>query len=202
MSSDSSQIESVVFDIGRVLVDFDYDTFAAFLREHGAVIDSREEFIEKTELLRYETGAISTGEFLDRVEGMLLRPPSRGLLAERWQRIFTPIEEMISLLPLLRGRVRLFLMSNTNELHWQYVSSEYGLRDMVDGAITSFEVNAMKPDRRIFHEAAARHSLYPSRTLLIDDVLEHIEAARELGWHGIHHTDPVSTRTALGTLLA
>lgn len=195
-----STIDSVVFDVGRVLVDFGYHDLFPFLREHGAIFSGTDDFIEHCRLLDYEHGRISSREFLGRIEAMLERPPAIGELERRWCDIFAPIDEMTSLATALKASVRVYLLSNTGELHWAHLQSAYRLFDCAHGAIASFEVNAMKPDARIYEAARERFRLTPGRTVFIDDIAANVEGAIRCGWHGIHHTGPESTKAALREL--
>lgn len=195
-----TRIESVVFDVGRVLVDFGYHDLFPFLREHGARIPGTEAFIEQTKLLEYEHGRISSSEFLSNIRAMLEVEPAAGELERRWCDIFAPIEEMTSLATALKSSVRVYLLSNTGELHWAHLGSAYRLFDHAHGAIASFEVNAMKPSALIYEAARERFDLDPSRTVFIDDIAANVRGAMRCGWHGIHHTSPAGTKAELRAL--
>lgn len=53
---------AVVFDVGRVLVDFNHQSLLDFLEQHGAEVRTPREFVERTDLFRYECGRLSTEE--------------------------------------------------------------------------------------------------------------------------------------------
>lgn len=195
-----ASINSIVFDIGRVLVDFSYDGFQQFLVEHGGHFASKEDFIAKTDLLRYEAGQISSSAFLENVSTLLDRRPSREVLIAQWGSIFTPNEKMLGLLDTLAKRRQVVLLSNTNELHWQFLTSAYNLAERAHGAMTSFQAGAMKPNAAIFYKTAESFNLRPETTVLIDDIAEHVEAAKALGWHGIVHTELSTTVLQLAEL--
>jgi putative hydrolase of the HAD superfamily len=193
-------ISDIVFDIGRVLVDFSFDEFRAFLTQQGARVRDTAEFIEKSALNSYETGAISSAEFLNGVNGLLRHPVAISDLGARWQNIFTPVDQMLALAGELRQRYRVFLLSNTSELHWNYLRDTLKLKDCCDGALTSFGARAMKPDPQIFMRAETEFGLSPATTVFVDDLVDNIQAARNRGWHGIHHRGYESTVSALETL--
>ena len=190
-------IDAIVFDVGRVLVDFSLDAFAQFLRSHGAIVSDEAEFIEKSGMREYELGRLTSEAFLRQVAQLLEKPVDEQELARRWQTIFQPIPEMIELLDSLSATHRTFMLSNTNELHWQYLSQEYRLGDKAVGVITSYTTGALKPSAEIFIAAERQHKLIPTSTVFIDDIEDHIVAVRKRGWHGIHHQSVEETRAEL-----
>ncbi|MFQ5580690.1 MAG: HAD-IA family hydrolase [Nitrospiria bacterium] len=68
--------------------------------------------------------------------------------------------------------------------------------------MASFEVDSVKPEPKIFHEAEKRFNLRPETTLFIDDLEANVAGATACGWQGIHHKGVVSTRRKLTTLIA
>ena len=85
----------------------------------------------------------------------------------------------------LKKHVRLSVISNTDQLHYEYIRQTYPVMQHFEEPVTSFQVHALKPDSKIFKSALARFSLAPEDTLFIDDLFENIDAARSLGMRGI-----------------
>ena len=193
-------INTVVFDLGRVLVDFSFDPFFAFLRRHGAAVRSPQELIERTDLAAYECGRISTEKFLDNLRGLLRTPASRDELVAQWVHMFEPVAEMITLLRQLRETHHVYVLSHTNTLHWEHLRAEYRLDRLADDTLTSFEAGTMKPDPEIFLLAARRFELDPGATVFVDDLEQNVAGARRCGWHAIHHTDHAGTVASLRAL--
>ncbi|MFQ5949393.1 MAG: hypothetical protein ACE5J1_01750, partial [Nitrospiria bacterium] len=118
------RITDIVFDVGRVLVDFGYHDLFALLRENGAKVNGIKDFVEKTDLLSYEYGHISDETFIDNMNRLLTIPVDRTLLISRWVYIFEPISEMLTLASNLKDYFGVYLLSNTSSLHWDYLLTE------------------------------------------------------------------------------
>jgi FMN phosphatase YigB (HAD superfamily) len=90
------------------------------------------------------------------------------------------------------------VLSNTNESHWQYCCRTFGiLPDAFDLTVLSFEVHSMKPDSGIYMAAAERAGVEPSRIFFVDDRIENVEAARQLGFDAVQYTSAVALGQAL-----
>lgn len=187
---------AVIFDVGKVLIDFDLSRFYAYLRSAGAKLSSTQEFVSAIRYYDYERGHISTEQFLERVIQICPRAEKEKLIYY-WQDVFTPRPEMLELLRTIRRHHRVFLMSNSNELHWDHVERCYGVSSWSEGAICSHHVGAMKPDPLIYQTAVERHSLVPQQTIFVDDLLENAQGAANQGWTAVHHQSFERTKGAL-----
>lgn len=180
------KIENVVFDLGKVLLDFNFRSSVEYLVDKGALANL--EFFKRAGVVEFECGKISPREFLERVAEITPEPIDLDHLQNLWMDIFTPDEQMIELAKTLRGNYKTFILSNTNELHWGHVTQAFGVHNWVDGALPSHEAGYVKPDQRIYQTLLERFSLVPEKTIFIDDLAENIEAAQDCGIKGIHHT--------------
>ncbi len=185
-------IEAVIFDFGNVICRLDNDIFVGRVaaRAGKSPAEMREIVYEQqADLMReFETGLVSTDEFFARMQQECGIAVPRADLIQDFTDIFTPIETTFDLIRRLEPRYRLGLLSNTSE--WDY---EYGIRPVdVFGLFSvvtlSFEVKAMKPDRRIFEDMLGKLDLPPSACVYIDDIERFAVAARDLGMVGIHYT--------------
>jgi putative hydrolase of the HAD superfamily len=177
-------IQVIIFDLGKVLVDFDLEPM---VREMAVdCIKPAAEFekaLRSSDLaFRYETGIITTLEFYEhlREAGGLRMDIDR--FRRVWSNVFTP-EPLVpeALLKALRTKYRLILLSNTNEAHATFIAENFSVLDHFDHKIFSFEVGLMKPDRRIYEHAIALAGCSPEQIFFTDDRPENVEAARELG---------------------
>lgn len=178
------KIEALLFDLGKVLIDFNFETGVQAL--HAACSISRDRFEEvlwdETWIRRYERGEISTSEF----HGYLCETANlkMGLpdFCQTWSSVFLPgliISE--GLLAALKRKYPLILVSNTNEAHIEFIRSRYRVLDYFDQHVFSYKVGSLKPDRKIFKHAI-EISGYPAEALFFtDDREENILAAMELG---------------------
>jgi putative hydrolase of the HAD superfamily len=177
-------IEALLFDLGKVLVDFDFDLGMKRFAARTAL--SFEEFksiiLDHTWVRRYEHGEISTADFHQylREHGRL----EMNLLEfhEAWGSVFLPgLIVPKELLASLKARYPLILVSNTNEAHAEFVAKNYGVLDFFDHKIFSHEVGSMKPDRKIYDAAIAAAGKPPGALFFTDDREENVESAANLG---------------------
>jgi putative hydrolase of the HAD superfamily len=178
------KIEAILFDLGKVLVDFDMDAGVRNMLASCSL--PREKFEEilwnKPWIRAYESGHISTEEF----HGYLCRNASLAMelpqFCHTWSSIFFPgllVSER--LLAALKQRYRLVLVSNTNAVHAEYIRKNYSVFDYFDHHVLSFEVGSLKPDLEIFQHAIRAAKLPPGALFFTDDREENILAARSLG---------------------
>lgn len=193
------EIDTVVFDVGKVLFHFSFEPFFTFLADHGFDGHGPSVLI-RADQRAHEHGDVTGEEFLSRIEAELPRKPNRAALLAAWADIFTPIEDMHELLRTLRGRYRTFLLSNTSALHWAALNDRFAIDALTDGIVTSYTVGIMKPDPRIYELAEQRHAILPHQTVFIDDIQENVEAAQARGWAGIVHIDTATTLNSLRAL--
>jgi len=191
------RIKHVVFDLGKVLVDFSYNQFFPLLRRRGALIRDIDEFAQRVSLIDYEHGRISTADFLLRINALLSAPLTELELRLLWCGIFTPLPQMLNLARQLRSQVAVYIISNTGKIHWDYLCERFALLDFCQDAFASCDVGLMKPAPEIYHLAEKRFGFTPAEAVFIDDRLENVIAAQDCGWQGIHHQSYGQTLEAL-----
>ena len=164
-------IEALLFDLGKVLVDFDFDL--GMTRFASRTPLSSEEFksiiLDQTWVRRYEHGEISTAEFHRYLREHGKLEMSILEFNEAWGSVFLPgliVPE--ELLANLKARYPLILVSNTNEAHAEFIAKNYGLLDYFDHKIFSHEVGSMKPDRKIYDAAIAAAGKSPEALFLTE----------------------------------
>jgi epoxide hydrolase-like predicted phosphatase len=181
-------IKAVFFDLGKVLVDFNWQTVIDKLKSDVSVSADKfnERILKHPNLYVYETGQISTDQFFQWMRDEIhYRNPIHELI-QTWSDIFQPLPERIHLLPELKKHYRLGMISNTCDSHIQFLKSKYDFFHLFDRLIFSFETGCMKPDPAIYHHALFSLRVFPGESLFIDDLKENTEAAKSLGWQTIH----------------
>lgn len=113
-----------------------------------------------------------------------------------------PDQELMAFAAKLRPRMRLGIISNAWPGARKHASDRFGLADAFEEIVISSEERCMKPDRRIFEIALARLQVQAHEAVFVDDQKPNIEAARELGFHGILHRSTSETIEELQGLLA
>jgi putative hydrolase of the HAD superfamily len=177
-------IEVVYFDLGKVIVDFDHSRAAQellkvtplSLKEAMAVL-SDDELVSE-----YETGRLSSQEHYRKVCRRLQMEVSIEKFRELWGSMFLP-EPLLSesFLQDLKKRYRLMLLSNTNEIHFDFVIQNYPILRMIEERLLSYQAGCMKPQTRIFELAIKKAGVAPENIFFTDDRPENIEAAQRSG---------------------
>ncbi len=184
---------TLFFDIGNVLVGFDYGLALGQLRP----LCARPAALEEPALMEwraaYEAGQCDRARFVREAIDQIGFQGSEAAFARAWCEIFTPNPPMNRLLRRLRGH-RLVHLSNISDLHLDYLQGEIPEFALFDAGIYSFEAGMLKPDPRIFALALERHAPDPGSALYVDDLPGNVEAARAAGirtWHYHPHDHPL-----------
>ncbi len=195
-------INAVVFDLGNVLLPFDWDIAAdRFCARCGCDRRRLDDYIVTTPFVQQlALGQITPARFFETLAGNFRFTGTFAEFAELWSDIFTEDRDMTRLAATLRGHCRRFILSNTNAIHIEFIFSRFPFMRDFDGYVFSHEVGLEKPDPEIYRRLARQVGLTPARTVFIDDILANVEAARAEGWQGIHHQVAAQTRAELTKL--
>ena len=203
MNAGDTTPEAVVFDLGKVLLDFDYGIATRKLAQHcGVSHEAVGGVIDQSPLLyAYETGHITCDDFYRQVCSRTGFRGDMGVFSASFSDIFTPIDEMIALHRRLRERaVPTYIFSNTNPIAIAHIRGQFPFFKDFDGYVLSYEHGTMKPEARIYEQVEKVTGKGRAEVLYIDDRPENIEAGRARGWQVIHHTEPKKTVTAVERL--
>lgn len=179
---------AVVFDLGQVLVRFDYKYFIDKVNKIKLGIG--EQFIElykqNYHIHRdFEKGLISEKDFIDQMLEYLDHKIDAKTFCKYWSDIFSLNTDVVALLPAIKKNYKLYLVSNTNSIHQRYGYQHYEFLRIFDKLFLSHEVGFVKPEKEIY-QAVENYSGFPSNEhIFIDDILEYVEAAKSIGWDGI-----------------
>ena len=182
-------MKNIIFDLGGVLVGFDRQrSIDAFERIGcGKVADYIRDHRTEDLFYRIELGEISTHDFCEEVRQMTATNADDEAIIEAWNVLLTPVtENRLQRLRELREKgVRLFLLSNTNDMHWQYCGHQ--LNGCFERVFLSYEMRLAKPDTAIFAEVLRQADIDAHDTLFIDDNADNIAAAASLGIQTFHN---------------
>jgi FMN phosphatase YigB (HAD superfamily) len=188
----------VVFDLGKVLVDYDYGIASRRLLRRTRLTDPElRHLLCASPLLRqYETGAINTAQFY---AGVCAASGYDGGLAEfgaAFADIFTEIEAMTALQAGLRAAgIPTWIFSNTNELAGRHIRNRFPFFSHFAGYVLSCEQGAMKPDARIYAVVERGTGRRGADILYLDDRPENVAAGLARGWRAVLHETPEKTRS-------
>lgn len=181
-------IKAIVFDLGNVLLPFDYSI--AVKRLNAIEENLGETFLtfykSNYELHRsFERGDLPEEKFIILMLNALQNKIDEKTFCKIYSEIFTVNENVASLLPKLKQNYKLVLLSNTNAIHKKYGWEQYEFIKYFDKLILSHEVNQVKPEEKIYKAVESFTGLQPEEHVFIDDILEYVNGAKKLGWDGI-----------------
>jgi len=177
----------IVFDLGNVLLPFDYDIIMRRLEnvEQGLGEKFKRLYAENYDLHRnHENGSLSSDEFLDTMLKWADNKVSKEEFIDIYAKLFEENRELTCLLPAIKKNYTLVLLSNTNPIHMEYGWKDYAFIKHFDKLILSHEVGANKPEPEIYEAVEKFTKANPSAHFFIDDVAEYVDAARKRGWGG------------------
>jgi epoxide hydrolase-like predicted phosphatase len=190
----------VVFDLGKVLVDFDYSIAACKVaaRSNKSLQDLASFLSASPLLIQYESGTVNRQEFFEQIRDAIGFQGNLEEFGGYFADIFTEITPMIALQAELRRRgFKTYIFSNTNDLAIEHVERNFPFFKNFDGYIYSCEVGAMKPDAKIYEAMEKLCGCKGADIIYLDDRPENIQAGLERGWRAILHETPEKTRAAL-----
>jgi len=184
--------KAVIFDLGRVLVDFDFQR--GYRALEGLCPYSASEIpvrIQSSGLVRrFETGLIGAPDFYAQFSELLGLTIDYSRFCEIWTSIFTEALLPELLLESLAARYRLVLLSNTNPIHFEMIRGAYPHLRHFHRLVLSHEVKAMKPQPEIYRAAIEAAQCRPEECFFTDDILEYVEGARRLGIDAVQFESP------------
>ncbi|HEX3744391.1 MAG TPA: HAD family phosphatase [Bryobacteraceae bacterium] len=174
---------AVIFDLGRVLVNFDfqrgYQALEGICPYRTAEIRRRLGTGDLVE--RFETGFIEPHDFVAQLSSLLDLEIDYDRFCGIWTSIFTETLVPEEMLAGLAARYRLLLLSNTNAIHFESLRQSHTMLRHFHHLVLSYEVKAMKPQAEIFQAALAQAGCPPEECFYTDDIADYIAAARRLG---------------------
>lgn len=190
-------IKNIIFDLGVVLLNVDYSKTIRAFGDLG--LKNPEEAFSKAKqddfFRAYEKGKLSDKDFL---EGLSKRMDHENQvdIMEAWCAMLDGFpREKFELLKNLSSDYRLFILSNTNSLHQKHfentIDQAFGWKNfaaLFDHIGYSHELGERKPDREAFLKLMRENDLEAQHTLFIDDTVEHVKSAKNIGLIAIHYT--------------
>ncbi|NOY50115.1 MAG: HAD family phosphatase [Chlorobi bacterium] len=185
-------IKNIIFDFGGVVLDIDEQlTINEFLKL-GLDHPEKAHSSEFTELVRkFERGIFTPDIFRNRLRNLLDLSATDQEIDDAWNALLYDIPaERIKIIEQAKKNYNIFLLSNSNEIHYDLYVRDLQLRfgykefaELFHQAYFSFDLHLSKPHQEIFEFIIFQEGLNPSETLFIDDKLENVETASKLGLH-------------------
>ncbi len=187
-------IQFLYFDLGRVLLDFTHDRgFEQIAKAADIDVDQVKKVLQRDGLSdRYEMGELTTTEFHQQFCAATDSTISCEELCLKWSDIFEPIPGSFRIAASLKAAGnRVGILSNTCEAHWQFAAKSFPLLSQIfDPVITSYETKSMKPASGIYETAIKEANVGPANAFFVDDRLENVDGAKQLGWNAVQFVSP------------
>lgn len=201
-------IKNIIFDLGNVLVPIDVNRprkeLLKILKNPISNAHKAMKVIQK-----YEIGAVSTAEFINGLLRLSEYDAQAYDVVTAWNSVFLDIPaESIDLLLRLKKNYSVFILSNTNELHIEFINKQLlkkfqyaDLNMLVNKAFYSHELKDRKPHKSIYKTVLNKENLQASESVFLDDLKENVLAASACGLHTIHVKDFKNTESLLKKFL-
>lgn len=183
-------IRNLIVDFGGVLIDLDRQRCIENFSKLG--VPDTEAMLDVCHqqgiFLQYEQGMVSSAEFRNAIRERMQKPATDADIDAAWNSFLVTIPAYkLDLLLKLRERYVVYLLSNTNDIHWRW-SCEHAFRyrafrveDFFEKIFLSYEMKMAKPDVAIFRKVLDDTGIDPKETFFIDDSAANCRAAEILG---------------------
>ena len=192
----SAKIKNIIFDLGGVILDIDENIVYKELEKLGINIMELAHSKELMDILsKFDIGVYTAPTFRKKCKEMLGQEKMTDQKFDSlWNAMLLDIpRERIEAIEQVKKHYKIFLMSNTNEIHYDLYVRDLQLRfgyhefdELFNKSYFSFAEHLEKPDLRFFELILDHEHLLPEETLFIDDTAENIKAAQSLGIRTYH----------------
>jgi putative hydrolase of the HAD superfamily len=185
-------IRTLIFDLGGVIVPLDFERGFRQIADYSPhpPEELRRRLNASDLYLRAETGAIAPEAFYREISGLLELCAGEVLFRRIWCSIFLPhtlIDDQ--LIGWLHQRHRIVLLSNTNQIHFDWIRENYPILRHFDDFVLSYKVGHMKPAPEIYREAIRKAGCLPQECFFADDVAANVDGARNEGLDAVQFVD-------------
>jgi len=190
----------IIFDLGKVLVDFDYTIAAQKIaaRSTKAPQDLHAFLGSSPLLVEYESGRLTRRKFYEAVRDAVGFQGSLEEFGGFFAKIFSEMADMIALHAELRQRGhKTYIFSNTNDLAIEHIRRDFPFFNNFDGYIFSYEIGAMKPLPAIYEAMEKMCGKRGANLIYLDDRAENVAAGAARGSRAIQHESSGKTRKSL-----
>ena len=187
------QYKNIIFDLGNVLVKLNPEGCIGAFKAigMGELVDLNPQSEGMKLMSKLGVGMMTTEAFCDAARKLTGADVTNEdiIAAANKMLVEIPDYKKERLLQLKKAGYRLFLLSNTIDVHWDYCVEHlfpyqsYGVEDYFEQCFLSQKMHLAKPDARIYEEVIRLANIHPDETLFIDDLKENCEAAEKLGIH-------------------
>ena len=196
-------VKAVVFDLGKVLVDFDYRIAARNVAARGKITGEELARVisQSPLLLEYERGLLTNEQFYKAICAVSGFGGDMEEFATSFADIFTPIDSMVELHAALRRRqMPTYIFSNTNDFAVRQIRRRFPFFNNFDGYVLSYEHGSLKPEAKLYEVVERETGRCGPEILYLDDRPENIAAGAARTWQVILHENPKTSRAVFERL--
>ena len=183
-------IKNIIFDWGGVLIHLDKARCTEAFRKLGVEVSDEltNPYGQRADLMDFEKGLMTLEEFHDTVRRIYAPNLTDEQIDDAWSALLLDIPRYkLEILLELKQHYRLFLLSNTNAVHWKegrnrFDYKGYKAEDFFDQIFLSHEIHELKPSAEAFLKVAQLAGIKPEETLFVDDLEESCKSAEALGF--------------------
>ena len=192
----NAKIKNIIFDLGGVILDIDENVVYKELEKLGIDISKLAHSKEFMEIMsKFDTGIYTASTFRKKIKQFIGQEKMTDQKFDSiWNAMLLDIpRERIEAIEKVKKHYKIFLMSNSNVIHYDLYVRDLQLRfgynefdELFNKSYFSFAEHLEKPDPRFFELILDHEGLLPEETLFIDDTAENIETAKSLGINTYH----------------
>lgn len=188
--ADSAPIKAIVFDLGKVLVDFDWNLAVKRIVPFTSL--NEDEIIPKvaeTDFVKqFEEGQIDADDFAMSIIDILKADISIEEFSKFWAEIFIRRPEMEDLFVKVRKKYPVGILSDTSSIHWNYITELIPVISQPDALVLSYEIGSHKPDPRNYNQVIQDLGFDAEEIIFVDDLEENVEGAKKAGMQAFQFT--------------
>ncbi len=193
-------VKNIIFDFGGVLLEWHPDRV---YRSYFTDEQSLQSFYSETQIMHHNR-ELDRGQPFDKIlKELAIQHPQHSealkLWKSAWHRMLGgAIEGTVEILHTLKkSDYRLFGLTNWAAETFPYVYYNHDFFQLFEDIVVSGREGMIKPEPEIFELCVSRNQIRAEESLFIDDNLENVEVAKQLGMHAIHFKDPEQLRQSL-----
>ena len=176
-------IKTIISDLGNVIVHVDHHKITKNLAKYSNYDEKYiyDFFISSIARIGFDKGKISKEDFFKHFKDNLNLKMNFSQFRKAWCSGFPGLNnDMVDLLKKLKKNYRLILLSNTDEIHFNYLKNKYKILNIFDDYVLSYEAGYAKPNPMIFLKAIKVAKTSPKQIFYIDDIYSFVSVARML----------------------
>jgi glucose-1-phosphatase len=177
-------IKTLIFDLGKVIINFDHSRIVRRIEQHCQFneVEIYQKILTTSATRSYEIGTISSNEFFEQIKQSLDLRMNFAQFSEVWNSTFD-LETILSetFIKRLSEKYRLLILSDTNDLHFEFIKQNFPILQYFDDCLLSYRVGAVKPTPEIFLAALEKANCRPEECFFTDDRESNVHGAQKVG---------------------